>query len=133
MINLFFRFIIFSFFITALSTPLLAAELPADQKASSKGLVISSHEIATTGDITGYIRNDYRMAYTNIVIQVDLFDAKKKKIDRISGYTGASLLRPKKKTQFTIPIPFEYQKKFISYKIVTITGTPKYEPKWLSN
>ena len=100
---------------------------------SSPGLVIVSHDIALTGDISGYVRNDSRTSYGNVVIKVDLYDEKNVKIDRISGYAGVSLLRPHRETRFDVPIPEKYRGKFKTYKIFAVVGAPRYEPKFLSN
>ncbi|MBP7247753.1 MAG: FxLYD domain-containing protein [Negativicutes bacterium] len=100
---------------------------------SSPGLVIVSHDIALTGDISGYVRNDSRTSYGNVVIKIDLYDEKNVKIDRISGYAGASLLRPQRQTRFDVPIPEKYRGKFKTYKIFAVVGTSRYEPKFLSN
>lgn len=97
----------------------------------AKGLVLTSKKVSENGDIVGFIRNDYKYSYQNIVIGIDLYDKQKKKLTRVTGYPASAMLRPNSRSSFAVEIPVEWRGKFYSYKVVYILGTAFYEPKFL--
>lgn len=97
----------------------------------AKGLVITSKKVSENGDIIGFIRNDYKYSYQNIVIGIDLYDKQKKQLTRVTGYPASAMLRPNSRSSFEVVIPNEWRGKFYSYKVVYILGNAFYEPKFL--
>lgn len=124
------RYKILITFLMVITVALFVGQETADAYYA-KGLVITSKKISENGDIGGFIRNDYKYSYRNIVIGIDLYDKQKNQLVRVTGYPASATLRPNGRSSFEVAIPAEWRGKFYSYKVVYILGTIFYEPKFL--